>query len=93
MSDEKTNPFFSRCYPAMEWKLAWTLDGEHWHEAGFTTYVSARDFAHGLMEDQEGNDLLRFTAYRMQQVRLSEFLDVRRSATDVHVLPGHVFGR
>mgnify|MGYP001473279843 CR=1 FL=1 len=52
MSDEKTNPFFSRCYPAMEWKLAWTFDGEHWHEAGFTTYVSARDFAHGLMEDQ-----------------------------------------
>lgn len=92
MSDER-DPFASRAYPAMEWKLAWTFDGEHWHEAGFTTYVSARDFAHGLMEDQEGNDLLRFTAYRMQQVRLSEFLDVRRSATDVHVLPGHVFGR
>lgn len=93
MPNEKTDPFFSRCYPATEWKLAWTLDGEHWHEAGFPTYKGARDFAHGIMEDQEGNDLLRFTAYRMQQVRLSEFLDARRRATDVHVLPGHVFGR
>ena len=92
MPDER-DPFASRAYPAMEWKLAWTLDGEHWHEAGFPTYKGARDFAHGSMEDQEGNDLLRFTAYRMQQVRLSEFLDARRRATDVHVLPGHVFGR
>lgn len=93
MSDEKTDPSFSKCLPATEWKLAWTHDGEHWHEAGFLTYVSARSFAHGLMEDQEGNDLLRLVAYRMQQVRLGEFLDLRRDATDVHVLPGHVFGR
>lgn len=73
-----------------DWRVSWTTNGRAWHERGFFTYESAREFAHGLIEQNEGNDLLRLGASRMMAVNTTDFLDLNREAREVRLGPSLV---
>lgn len=73
-----------------DWRVTWTTNGSRWHERGFFTYEEARAFAHGLIEQNEGNDMLGLRAERMMAVNVSDFLDLNREAREVRLGPSLV---
>ncbi len=60
---------------AINWRVEWTEDAEAWNAESFEDLKSAREFARGLVSENEENPRFSLFAQRMCLVSTCDFID------------------